>query len=103
MLSKWLNFLKSFVFTSHKNLVATVDRKIQWVDHNDLIETITFYLFENQKTKKRSWAVHEYGLCKTLKMHKKYLGEILTWVYGGDFPQHTVELNQRSAKIIKFN
>lgn len=68
---------------SKKKLVLTLTYTIQWIDLNDRIETMYFYLFEDDKGR-RSYKVHEYGQCALEEKHKKYLGEILRWVHGSD-------------------
>lgn len=81
-------------------LVATIPIDVEWPDDENLLETLTFYLFE-YPSGRRDYSFYEYGKCEEVKYHEMIVPEVLTWIYGGPLPVEAVRPRD-TAEVVPF-
>jgi hypothetical protein len=87
-------FLK-FKNFKYKHMVAYGRRSIQWVDDDNKVEDMDFYLYETIFGK-RTWEVYSYGNCKICREYSRYLGDINIWIHGGPLPNWVHKTEQQT-------
>lgn len=73
------------VLNAPPKVVATLERRVRWIDADDQVDEITFFLKVDGRGR-RSYSVHEMGYARVYEKHRDFLAPVLLWLAGGPLP-----------------